>query len=103
MVDENHEEEVIDNIISGDKQMTKYLIVKKYIDEMDYFSLLSGGAPDDEFDSESQEISYKITDAHTVQDIAGVIADVFNRTFNNNVEESCFAECAGKIYADLHC
>ena len=83
--------------------MTKYLIVKKYIDEMDYSSLLSGGAPDDEFDSESQEISDKITNAHTVQDIASVIAEVFNRTFNNNVASSSFADCAGKIYADLHC
>ncbi len=41
--------------------MTKYLIVKKYIDEMNYCSLLSGGAPDNEFDSESQEISDRIT------------------------------------------
>lgn len=83
--------------------MTKYLIVKKHIDEMDYCSLLSGGAPNDEFDSESQEISDKITDAHTEQDIAGIIAEVFNRTFNDNVAASCFDDCAGKIYADLHC
>ena len=83
--------------------MTKYLIVKKYIDEMDYMSLLSGGAPGDEFDFESQEICDKITYAHTEQDIASVIAEVFSRTFNHKCEVSCFISCARKIYTDLHC
>ena len=83
--------------------MTKYLIVKKYIDEMDYLSLLSAGAPSDEFDSESQEICDKITYAHTEQDIASVIAEVFNRTFDHKNEASYFINCARKIYTDLHC
>lgn len=83
--------------------MTKYLIVKKYIDEMDYYSLLSGGAPSNEFDFESQEICDKITYAHTEQDIANVIAEVFNRSFNHENTASCFGDCARKIYADLHC
>ncbi|MDE7275502.1 MAG: hypothetical protein K2N98_01400 [Lachnospiraceae bacterium] len=82
--------------------MTKYLIVKKYIDEMNYCSLLSGGAPDNEFDSESQEISDRITCAHTEQDIAGIIADVFNRTFDHKNAAACFIDCAGKIYTDFH-
>ena len=34
-------------------EMTKYSIVKKHVDEMDYYSLLLNGAPDDEFDPES--------------------------------------------------
>lgn len=83
--------------------MTKYSIVKKYIDEMDYLSLLSGGAPSDEFDSESREICDKITYAHIEQDIASVIAEVFSRTFNHKNEASCFINCARKIYSDLHC
>ncbi len=83
--------------------MTKYLIVKKYIDEMDYLSLLSGGAPSNEFDSESREISDKITDAHTEQDIASVIAEVFSRTFDYKNEAVYFINCARKIYTDLHC
>lgn len=83
--------------------MTKYLIVKKYIDEMDYLSLLSGGAPSDEFDFESQEICDKITYAHTEQDIASVIAEVFSRTFNDKNEAAYFINCARKIYTDLHC
>ena len=82
--------------------MTKYLIVKKYIDEMDYLSLISGGAPSNEFDSESQEICDKITNDHTEQDIAGVIAEVFSRAFDHKYEVSCFINCARKIYRDLH-
>ena len=83
--------------------MTKYLIVKKYIDEMDYLSLLSGGAPGDEFDFESQEICDKITYAHTEQEIASVIAEVFSRTFDYKNEAVYFTNCARKIYAELHC
>lgn len=83
--------------------MTKYLIVKKYIDEVDYLSLLSGGAPSNEFDSESREISDKITYAHTEQDIASVIAEVFSRAFDHKNEAAYFINCARKIYTDLHC
>lgn len=32
-------------------------IVKKYIDEYDYYKLLYSGAPDDEFDDYSQMIA----------------------------------------------
>lgn len=80
----------------------KYLIVKKHIDEMDYCSLLSTGAPDNEFDSESREISNKINNAHTEQDIARIIAKVFNATFGNKDAEDCFIDCAKKIHVDLH-
>ena len=82
--------------------MQKYGIVKKYIDEMDYDSLLSGGAPGDEFDTESQEISDKITDALTEQEIAQVIADVFQRSFACETATAYFMDCARKIYVDLH-
>lgn len=82
--------------------MQKYWIVKKYVDEMDYASLLSGGAPDDEFDTESQEISDKITDAMTEQEIAQVIAEVFHREFDYEDTEVRFMDCARQIYADLH-
>ena len=61
--------------------MEKYLIMKKHIDEMDYHSLLSVGAPNDEFDTESQAISDKITYVQSARDIAQIIADVFNLSF----------------------
>ena len=83
--------------------MTKYSIVKKHVDEMDYYSLLLNGAPDDEFDPESWEISDKISCDQTQEDIARIIADVFNRTFQQENAAGCFMECARRIYADLHC
>lgn len=33
----------------------RFHIVKKYIDQMDYYGLLAGGAPFDEFDIESKK------------------------------------------------
>ena len=70
---------------------------------MNYLSLLAGGAPTNEFNSESQEICDKITYAHTAQDIASIIAEVFSRTFNHKNEASYFINCARKIYTGLHC
>ena len=83
--------------------MEKYLIVKKHIDAMDYYSLLSVGAPNDEFDTESHAISDKITYPQSAQDIAQIIAEVFNRSFSRGDATSKFVDCAKKIYADLHC
>lgn len=83
-------------------KMQKYVIVKKYIDEMDYCSLLLHGAPDDEFDNESQEISDKITYTQTERDIAQIIAEVFQKSFDRKDSEELFIDCAKKIYADLH-
>lgn len=37
----------------NETEMKKYSIVKKHVDEMDLYSLLLNGAPDDEFDPES--------------------------------------------------
>ena len=55
------------------------------------------GAPDDEFDSESWEISGKISSDQTKEEIAGIIADVFNRTFSDKNALECFMDCAKKI------
>ncbi len=82
--------------------MEKYLIVKKYIDEMDYCSLLSSGAPDDEFDIESKRISGMISYVQTEQDIARIIAEVFNKAFERKDDAYLFMDCAKKIWADLH-
>ncbi len=42
----------------------RFHIVKKYIDQTDYYALLASGAPSDEFDIESKEISARISDAN---------------------------------------
>ncbi len=82
--------------------MDKYLIVKKYIDEMDYLNLLASDAPDNEFDEESKEITTKISNSSTIQEIAFIITEVFNKHFNDNRQPHIFMDCAKKIYNDIH-
>jgi valyl-tRNA synthetase len=73
-------------------------IVKKVIDEWDVYSLLSGGAPKNEFDVESKDISNKISIESSVQDIANIISRFFTDAFENEhfTVENCF-EAASKI------
>lgn len=82
--------------------MDKFPIVKKHIDKLDYYGLLKSNAPIDEFDMESKIITDAITESSTIQDIASIIAEVFNRRFSNNQQPYCFMDCAQKIYCDLH-
>ena len=65
----------------------KYLVVKKYMDEYDYESLLELGAPDDEYDIESRVISCLITKDNSVEEIAEVIARVMKHFFSYSVKE----------------
>lgn len=81
--------------------MSDFAIVKKYVDEMDYHSLLSHGAPGDEFDSESKEIIARISKNQTDADIARIIADIFNKSFGYNDPVNLFMDCAGKIAYSL--
>lgn len=82
--------------------MNQYFMIKKHIDEMDYLNLLANHAPDDEFDTESKEISTKVTDSSTIQEIAFIIAEVFNKQFSDNNSPNIFMDCAEKIYNDIH-
>ncbi len=82
--------------------MDKYPMTKKYIDELDYLNLLKNYAPGDEFDVESKEIAAKVTELLPVQEIAWIIAGVFNKHFNDNNSPDMFMDCAKKIYDELH-
>ena len=79
----------------------KFLIVKKFIDQMDYYSLLAGGAPFDEFDIESKKISKIIRYDHSVQEIANIIASVFNEQFGEHDNASAFLSVAQQIKNEL--
>ena len=76
-------------------------IVKRHIDEMDYYGLLAGGAPADEFDIESRAISEKIHIEQSVVEIAEIIAKVFNAQFNEQDDLAVFLPVAEKIKKDL--
>lgn len=78
-------------------EMSKYQLVKKAIDELDVYGLLEGGAPDDEFDSESKEISDRISENDSIIQIAEVITDVFNRAFDLHDKPSVYYSTAEEI------
>ena len=76
-------------------------IVKKYIDEYDYYKLLYSGAPDDEFDDYSQMIAEEIDDDCSVEDIASIIAKAFNKRFGEGVEQEQFLVIAKNIMFEI--
>lgn len=78
-----------------------FLIVKKYIDQMDYYALLAGGAPRNEFDSESIEISNRIHPEQSIQEIANIIAEVFNANFDERNDAMDFLVVAEQIRKEL--
>ena len=79
----------------------RFHVVKKYIDQMDYYGLLASDAPSDEFDIESKEISARISNDHSVQDIAGIIASVFNECFDEHDDATVFLAVAKQIEKEL--
>ena len=80
---------------------TIFDIVKRHIDKMDYYGLLAGGAPADEFDIESRAISEKIHTEQSAVEIAEVVAKVFNSQFDECDEIGVFLPVAEKIKKDL--
>ena len=79
----------------------RFHVVKKYIDQMDYYGLLASGAPSDEFDIESKEISARISDDRSAQDIAEIIASVFNEYFDEHDDATVFLAVAKQIEKEL--
>ena len=82
--------------------MSKYEVIKKYIDEFDYYSLLEGGAPNDEFDSYSRKFAGIITENDTVEDIAMLIAETMDKAFGAEINPKKFLETAQKIRNALY-
>lgn len=82
--------------------MDKYCIVKKYIDEYDYYSLLECGAPDDEFDCYSREFAQIIQEDSTIEEIANIIANRMDKAFGNEVSAEKFIKTAKKIKIALN-
>lgn len=79
----------------------KFHIVKKYIDQIDYQALLASGAPSDEFDMESKEISARVNRGHSAREIAEIIASVFNEYFNEHDDARMFLPVAEQIKNEL--
>ena len=60
--------------------------IKTIIDAADIEGLLSSGAPENEYDNESAKIAELLTPNMTVPQIAVVIRDVMNRSFNTGID-----------------
>ncbi len=82
--------------------MNKFEIVKKYIDEYDYYGLLACHAPDDEFDSYSQQLADSIRGDDTVEDIARLIANIMDKAFAEEINPEKFIDVADKIRKALY-
>ncbi len=78
-----------------------FAIVKKHIDKLDYYALLAGGAPADEFDLESLEISKAIHADSSVLEIAEIIARVFEKNFDEADSVNSFMQTAFNIKEEL--
>ncbi len=81
---------------------TKFQVIKKYIDEFDYYSLLAHGAPSDEFDSYTQILTDKITEEYTIEDIAMLMAETMDKAFENEIKPEKYIDTAGKIRDALY-
>lgn len=79
-----------------------FKIVKKYIDEYDYYGLLRDGAPDDEFTSEALRMSDRISKDNSTEQIAAIIADVFHLAFGNEEDPDHYMPVAQKMWSELH-
>lgn len=60
-----------------------YNIVKKHIDRYDFYDLLAFGAPEDEYDNESRQISEHISCDSTTEEIAEAIYAIMHRTLGD--------------------
>ncbi|WP_044974337.1 hypothetical protein [Ruminococcus sp. HUN007] len=87
--------------------MNVYGIIKKYIDEYDFDDLLAIGAPNDEYDLETERISQRINIQSSVLEIAETISDVFLHSMCSVVKADVtnpdhFLEVAKKIKNELN-
>ncbi len=84
------------------KKRSYYSIVKRAIDKMDPYCLIEGGAPRDEFNHESRDISSRINEDMSAEDIAIIISDVLTKAFSDTFTmENCLPE-AEEIYQQIH-
>jgi len=89
-------------MVDNDKNTIMFRIVKKAIDELNPYDLLPE-APDDEFDSESSEITRKINVNNSIEEIAEIISGTISRAFDNPCFNSAYCmKAAKKINKELN-
>ena len=76
-------------------------IVRESIHRIDPYSLLAGGSPDDEFDSEIKSIVGQLQRCGSGRDVAHAIARTLTSSFGEKFEPSEFESEGQHIYAEL--
>ena len=82
--------------------MNKFDVIKKYIDEFDYYGLLASCAPNDEFDSYSHKFADVISENCTVEEIARIIAETMDKAFAEEINPEKFMETARLNRTELY-
>ena len=97
-------EEKMDEEIKIRRVVSKDVLdaVKNVLKEIDMYSLIEHGAPDDEFDTEAEMIVEQIKAGTSIEEISGIIADVLNKMFGVNVDRLKYIKEARKIYEVMH-
>lgn len=77
-----------------------YCTVKREVDKLDVFHLLSDGAPPDEFDPETKDICKRIMDFDpgSKEEVVKLIQDVFEYWMNIRLKDEMLNDIAGEIY-----
>ena len=76
-------------------------IVRESIHRIDPYSLLAGGSPEDEFDSEINSIVGLLQRCGSGGDVAHAIAHILSSSFGEKFESSEFESEGQHIYAEL--
>lgn len=97
-------EEKMDEEIKIRRVVSKDVLdaVKNVLKEIDMYSLIEHGAPDDEFDTGAEMIVEQIKAGTSIEEISGIIADVLNKMFGVNVDRLKYIKEARKIYEVMH-
>ena len=83
-------------------EITKTLsIVRETIRRLDPYSLLEGGSPEAEFDSEINLISSQLQGCKSGNDVACTISSVLNSAFSEKYKPELFSEEGNQIYKAL--
>ncbi len=82
-------------------ETTKFNIVKQAVDSLDPCGLLLIGAPDDEYDLESQRISAAVSVGDTEDKIAEVAAEVFSKAFSREYTAEMFRRFALEVWREF--
>lgn len=80
----------------------KYDIVKRAVDASDPCGLLEIGAPSDEYELESGRIAEAVSESDTEERIADIAAEIFSKTFAEEITADKFREFARDVYNGLH-